>query len=153
MCLSPQIRADGPPQGGIQYEVVTVFKDGSPVLRDMAFSIDHKYLYVMAERQVSALPGGSLLPSPSNGLCSAQSSAPRCWDGNNTGIPGGARVCLSLSRDWHQCLGEMVPACSWLAGTGAELFWGSEPELGFQGCCSCSGAARLRGCKVCLEHP
>ncbi|NWZ41163.1 PLXA2 protein, partial [Brachypodius atriceps] len=51
-----KIRADGPPQGGIQYEVVTVFKDGSPVLRDMAFSIDHKYLYVMAERQVSRVP-------------------------------------------------------------------------------------------------
>lgn len=47
-----QIRADGPPHGGIQYEVVTVFKDGSPVLRDMAFSIDHKFLYVMSERQV-----------------------------------------------------------------------------------------------------
>ncbi|NWT57224.1 PLXA2 protein, partial [Erythrocercus mccallii] len=51
-----QIRADGPPQGGIQYEVVAVFKDGSAVLRDMAFSIDHKYLYVMAERQVSRVP-------------------------------------------------------------------------------------------------
>ncbi|NWY36597.1 PLXA2 protein, partial [Sylvia atricapilla] len=51
-----KIRADGPPQGGIQYEVLTVFKDGSPVLRDMAFSIDHKYLYVMAERQVSRVP-------------------------------------------------------------------------------------------------
>uniref|UniRef100_A0A8C3V2S4 Plexin-A2 n=1 Tax=Catharus ustulatus TaxID=91951 RepID=A0A8C3V2S4_CATUS len=42
--------------GGIQYEVVPVFKDGSPVLRDMAFSIDHKYLYVMSERQVSRVP-------------------------------------------------------------------------------------------------
>uniref|UniRef100_A0A8C3Y980 Plexin-A2 n=1 Tax=Catharus ustulatus TaxID=91951 RepID=A0A8C3Y980_CATUS len=51
-----KIRADGPPQGGIQYEVVPVFKDGSPVLRDMAFSIDHKYLYVMSERQVSRVP-------------------------------------------------------------------------------------------------
>uniref|UniRef100_A0A8C3V981 Plexin-A2 n=1 Tax=Catharus ustulatus TaxID=91951 RepID=A0A8C3V981_CATUS len=38
------------------YEVVPVFKDGSPVLRDMAFSIDHKYLYVMSERQVSRVP-------------------------------------------------------------------------------------------------
>ncbi|NWT34765.1 PLXA2 protein, partial [Cardinalis cardinalis] len=51
-----QIRADGPPQGGIQYEAVPVFKDGSPVLRDMAFSSDHKYLYVMSERQVSRVP-------------------------------------------------------------------------------------------------
>uniref|UniRef100_A0A8C5U2S9 Sema domain-containing protein n=1 Tax=Malurus cyaneus samueli TaxID=2593467 RepID=A0A8C5U2S9_9PASS len=40
-----KIRADGPPQGGIH-----------PVLRDMAFSIDHKYLYVMSERQVSRVP-------------------------------------------------------------------------------------------------
>ncbi|NXF21525.1 PLXA2 protein, partial [Rhodinocichla rosea] len=51
-----KIRADGPPQGGIQYEVVPVFKDGSPVLRDMAFSTDHKYLYVMSEHQVSRVP-------------------------------------------------------------------------------------------------
>ncbi|NWU02100.1 PLXA2 protein, partial [Urocynchramus pylzowi] len=51
-----KIRADGPPQGGIQYEVVPVFKDGSPVLRDMAFSTDHKYLYVMSERQVTRVP-------------------------------------------------------------------------------------------------
>jgi len=50
-----QIRADGPPHGGIQYEMVTVFKDGSPVLRDMAFSTDQKYLYVMSERQVRRL--------------------------------------------------------------------------------------------------
>lgn len=35
--------------------MVTVFKDGSPVLRDMAFSIDRKYLYVMSERQVRRL--------------------------------------------------------------------------------------------------
>lgn len=35
--------------------MVTVFKDGSPVLRDMAFSVDRKYLYVMSERQVRRL--------------------------------------------------------------------------------------------------
>lgn len=49
-----QIRADGPPHGGVQYEMVSVFKDGSPILRDMDFSIDQRYLYVMSERQVSA---------------------------------------------------------------------------------------------------
>lgn len=49
-----QIRADGPPHGGVQYEMVSVFKDGSPILRDMAFSINQLYLYVMSERQVSA---------------------------------------------------------------------------------------------------
>lgn len=49
-----QIRADGPPHGGVQYEMVSVLKDGSPILRDMAFSIDQRYLYIMSERQVSA---------------------------------------------------------------------------------------------------
>lgn len=48
-----QIRADGPPHGGVQYEMVSVLKDGSPILGDMAFSIDQRYLYVMSERQVS----------------------------------------------------------------------------------------------------
>ncbi|XP_018104643.1 plexin-A2 isoform X2 [Xenopus laevis] len=48
-----KIRADGPPVGGIQYEVVNVLRDGSPLLRDMAFSTDNKFLYVMSERQVS----------------------------------------------------------------------------------------------------
>ncbi|KAJ7331745.1 hypothetical protein JRQ81_013925, partial [Phrynocephalus forsythii] len=45
------IRADGPPHGGIQYEMMPIFKDGSPILRDMAFSRDHNYIYVMSERQ------------------------------------------------------------------------------------------------------
>lgn len=31
---------------------MSVIKDGSPVLRDMAFSLDRNYLYVMSERQV-----------------------------------------------------------------------------------------------------
>uniref|UniRef100_G3PAE2 Plexin-A2 n=1 Tax=Gasterosteus aculeatus aculeatus TaxID=481459 RepID=G3PAE2_GASAC len=47
-----KIRVDGPPHGGVQYETITVIKDGSPVLRDMAFSLDRNYLYVMSERQV-----------------------------------------------------------------------------------------------------
>ncbi|XP_025776786.1 plexin-A2 [Puma concolor] len=46
-----KIRADGPPHGGVQYEMVSVLKDGSPILRDMAFSIDQRYLYIMSERQ------------------------------------------------------------------------------------------------------
>lgn len=52
MFLFPQIRVDGPPHGGVQYETISVIKDGSPVLRDMAFSLDRNYLYVMSERQV-----------------------------------------------------------------------------------------------------
>ncbi|TSS48094.1 Plexin-A2 [Bagarius yarrelli] len=46
-----KIRVDGPPYGGVQYETVSVIKDRSPILRDMAFSLDHNYIYVMSERQ------------------------------------------------------------------------------------------------------
>ncbi|XP_068125873.1 plexin-A2 isoform X3 [Hyperolius riggenbachi] len=51
-----KIRADGPPFGGVQYEVVAVMRDGSSILRDMAFSTDYRYLYVMSERQVYRVP-------------------------------------------------------------------------------------------------
>ncbi|XP_034151787.1 plexin-A2 isoform X2 [Esox lucius] len=51
-----KIRVDGPPNGGAQYEMVQVIKDGSPILRDMAFSLDRNYLYVMSERQVTQVP-------------------------------------------------------------------------------------------------
>lgn len=54
LSLPPQIRVDGPPHGGVQYETVSVMKDSSPLLRDMAFSLDGNFLYVMSERQVSA---------------------------------------------------------------------------------------------------
>ncbi|XP_029428513.1 plexin-A2 isoform X1 [Rhinatrema bivittatum] len=51
-----KIRADGPPHGGVQYETLPVVKDGSSVLRDMAFSLGQKYLYVMSRRQVWRVP-------------------------------------------------------------------------------------------------
>ncbi|KAL4623785.1 plexin-A2-like [Arapaima gigas] len=51
-----KIRVDGPPHGGIQYETVQVIQDGSPILRDMAFSLDGRFLYVMSERQVTQVP-------------------------------------------------------------------------------------------------
>uniref|UniRef100_A0A4W4GRE5 Plexin-A2 n=1 Tax=Electrophorus electricus TaxID=8005 RepID=A0A4W4GRE5_ELEEL len=51
-----KIRVDGPLHGGVQYETVSVIKDRSPILRDMAFSLDRNYLYVMSERQVTQLP-------------------------------------------------------------------------------------------------
>ncbi|KAB5546494.1 hypothetical protein PHYPO_G00072730 [Pangasianodon hypophthalmus] len=51
-----KIRVDGPPYGGVQYETVSVVKDRSPILRDMAFSLDHNYIYVMSERQVTQVP-------------------------------------------------------------------------------------------------
>ncbi|NXG83044.1 PLXA2 protein, partial [Stercorarius parasiticus] len=72
-----KIRADGPPHGGIQYETVTVFKDGSPVLRDMAFSVDQKYLYVMSERQVSRVPVESCEQYTTCGEC-LSSGDPHC---------------------------------------------------------------------------
>lgn len=51
MCLL-QIRVDGPLEGGVLYETMTVMKDSSPILRDMAFSLDRNSLYVMSENQV-----------------------------------------------------------------------------------------------------
>lgn len=51
VCLL-QIRVDGPLEGGVLYETVTVMKDSSPILRDMAFSLDRNSLYVMSENQV-----------------------------------------------------------------------------------------------------
>ncbi|KAJ8386641.1 hypothetical protein AAFF_G00167570 [Aldrovandia affinis] len=60
----PQIRVDGPSHGALQYETVQVVGSG-PVLRDMAFSADHNFLYVMSETQVSRL----YFLSPYNGRC------------------------------------------------------------------------------------
>ncbi|KAM7378254.1 hypothetical protein PAMA_013244 [Pampus argenteus] len=44
-----QIRVDGSPRA-LQYETVQAVENG-PILRDMAFSSDHHYLYVMSETQ------------------------------------------------------------------------------------------------------
>ncbi|KAM3933337.1 plexin-A2 [Leptodactylus fuscus] len=72
-----KIRADGPPYGGIQYEVVHAMRDGSPILRDMAFSTDNKYLYVMSERQVSRVPVESCEQYSTCGEC-LSSGDPHC---------------------------------------------------------------------------
>lgn len=45
-----QIRVDGSSRAQ-QYETVQAVENG-PILRDMAFSSDHHYLYVMSETQV-----------------------------------------------------------------------------------------------------
>lgn len=55
LCLL-QIRLDGPLEGGVLYETVTVMKDSSPILRDMAFSLDRNSLYVMSDNQVRKRP-------------------------------------------------------------------------------------------------
>ncbi|GAA6072733.1 plexin-A4, partial [Tachysurus ichikawai] len=45
------IRVDGPFHGAFQYETVQVVENG-PILRDMAFSADQHFLYVMSETQI-----------------------------------------------------------------------------------------------------
>lgn len=54
--MSLQIRVDGLLEGGVLYETVTVMKDSSPILRDMAFSLDRNSLYVMSDNQVRKHP-------------------------------------------------------------------------------------------------
>lgn len=54
--VSLQIRVDGPLEGGVLYETVTVMKDSSPILRNMAFSLDRNSLYVMSDNQVRKRP-------------------------------------------------------------------------------------------------
>uniref|UniRef100_A0A7N8XWS6 Plexin-A2-like n=1 Tax=Mastacembelus armatus TaxID=205130 RepID=A0A7N8XWS6_9TELE len=51
-----KIRVDGPLDTGVLYETVTVMKDSSPILRDMAFSLDRNSLYVMSVSQVAQVP-------------------------------------------------------------------------------------------------
>ncbi|XP_051961072.1 plexin-A2-like [Xyrauchen texanus] len=71
------IRVDGPPHGGVQYETLPVIKDGSPVLRDMAFSLDNSYIYVMSERQVTQVPIESCEQYGTCGEC-LSSGDPHC---------------------------------------------------------------------------
>uniref|UniRef100_A0A8C7VUZ2 Plexin-A2 n=1 Tax=Oncorhynchus mykiss TaxID=8022 RepID=A0A8C7VUZ2_ONCMY len=51
-----KIRVDGPPEGGGQYETLTVMTDGSSILRDMAFTLDRNFLYVMSDSLVTKVP-------------------------------------------------------------------------------------------------
>ncbi|CAF97235.1 unnamed protein product [Tetraodon nigroviridis] len=54
-CYRPQvIRVDGSSLA-LQYETVQAVDNG-PILRDMAFSSDYHYLYVMSETQLSRVP-------------------------------------------------------------------------------------------------
>lgn len=109
--VSLQIRADGPPHGGVQYEMVSVFKDGSPILRDMAFSINQLYLYVMSERQVTRVPVesceqyttcGECLSSGDphcgwcalHNMCSRRDKCQRAWEANR--FAASISQCMSL---------------------------------------------------------
>ncbi|XP_063102683.1 plexin-A3 isoform X5 [Cavia porcellus] len=49
-----KVRVDGS-QDAHLYETVTVV-DGSPILRDLLFSPDHRHIYLLSEKQVSQLP-------------------------------------------------------------------------------------------------
>ncbi|CAB1314869.1 unnamed protein product, partial [Coregonus sp. 'balchen'] len=51
-----EIRVDGPPEGGVQYETLTVMTGGSPILRELAFTLDRNSLYVMSDNQVTKVP-------------------------------------------------------------------------------------------------
>ncbi|PKU30438.1 plexin-a4 isoform x1 [Limosa lapponica baueri] len=48
-----EIRVDGTTKNTLEYEIVQVVDTG-PILRDMAFSMDHEHLYIMSEKQVAA---------------------------------------------------------------------------------------------------
>ncbi|XP_039655380.1 plexin A3 [Perca fluviatilis] len=53
-----KIRVDGitpPAQNALLYETVTVV-EGKPILREMVFSPDHQYIYLLSDKQVSRLP-------------------------------------------------------------------------------------------------
>uniref|UniRef100_A0A8C5D0I5 Plexin A3 n=1 Tax=Gadus morhua TaxID=8049 RepID=A0A8C5D0I5_GADMO len=53
-----KIRVDGippPSQNALLYETVTV-GEGRPILRDMVFSPDHQYIYLLSNHQVTRLP-------------------------------------------------------------------------------------------------
>ncbi|XP_004415597.1 PREDICTED: plexin-A2 [Odobenus rosmarus divergens] len=106
-----KIRADGPPHGGVQYEMVSVLKDGSPILRDMAFSIDERYLYIMSERQIARVPVesceqyttcGECLSSGDphcgwcalHNMCSRRDKCQRAWEPNR--FAASISQCMSL---------------------------------------------------------
>ncbi|NWT56401.1 PLXA4 protein, partial [Erythrocercus mccallii] len=50
-----QIRVDGTTKNTLEYEIVQVVDTG-PILRDMAFSMDHEHLYIMSEKQLTRVP-------------------------------------------------------------------------------------------------
>lgn len=66
-----KIRVNGvppPSENALLYETVTVV-EGSPILRDMVFSPDYQYIYLLSDKQVSRLPVES---------CSQYSSCKTC---------------------------------------------------------------------------
>nr|XP_033814619.1 plexin-A4 [Geotrypetes seraphini]XP_033814620.1 plexin-A4 [Geotrypetes seraphini] len=50
-----KIRVESPSSGALQYEIIQVV-DAGPILRDMAFSLNHEYLFLMSEKQLTRVP-------------------------------------------------------------------------------------------------
>lgn len=51
-----QVRVDGS-QDAQLYETVSVVQ-GTPILRDLLFSPDHRHIYLLSEKQVGPVVGG-----------------------------------------------------------------------------------------------
>lgn len=68
LVVAAQIRVDGTTKNTLEYEIVQVVDTG-PILRDMAFSMDHEHLYIMSEKQVR---------NSSSSWCFTNLSAPSC---------------------------------------------------------------------------
>ncbi|XP_078717263.1 plexin-A1-like [Lampetra fluviatilis] len=71
-----KLRVDGRPEGARQYEVVPVVP-GSLVLRDMAFAVDERFIYVLSEGQVTRVPVEQCEQYTSCGSCLG-SGDPHC---------------------------------------------------------------------------
>ncbi|XP_058873044.1 LOW QUALITY PROTEIN: plexin A3-like [Acipenser ruthenus] len=74
-----KIRVDGippPSQNALLYETVPV-AEGSPILRDMVFSPDYRFIYLLSDKQVIRVPVESCGQYPSCGACLG-SGDPHC---------------------------------------------------------------------------
>ncbi|XP_024601969.1 plexin-A3 [Neophocaena asiaeorientalis asiaeorientalis] len=70
-----KVRVDGSQEAHL-YETVPVV-DGSPILRDLLFSPDHRHVYLLSEKQVSQLPVETCERYPSCAACLG-SGDPHC---------------------------------------------------------------------------
>uniref|UniRef100_A0A452VB70 Plexin A2 n=1 Tax=Ursus maritimus TaxID=29073 RepID=A0A452VB70_URSMA len=145
-----KIRADGPPHGGVQYEMVSVLKDGSPILRDMAFSVDERYLYLMSERQITRVPVesceqyttcGECLSSGDphcgwcalHNMCSRRDKCQRAWEPN--------RFAASIS----QCMSLEVHPSSISVSEHSRLVVSDAPDLSVGISCAFGNLTEVEG--------
>lgn len=132
--LAAQVRVDGSQYAHL-YETVPVV-DGSPILRDLLFSPDHRHIYLLSEKQVGpwrAAAGGRVgagwvlmhlspgEPAPGGDLRAVRElrSLPRL------GGPPLRLVCAAAQV-------RVAAGDRWEAGFGAALLWGGASEAG---CC------------------